>query len=482
MHKSLLIIKRNIETAAAATFTSMQPVHFAIAICAVLIAAIVCASVPSHAFADVRKADVIFDESVESRDLSISECPSIEAEYAALISDDGRVLFSRSGDGPSQIASITKVMTAIVALDNAPSDIYIGVSEAAASVGESTAGLQAGDVMDLDSALKALLVPSGNDAAVAIAESVGSAMIASNPSLGSDPTEVFVNAMNDKARELGCTDTVYENTHGLDDGEFEGNLHSTALDQTKVAKCAMQYPKIAEIVSGGSTTISVTREGGKAEVELETTDLLLEMYEYAIGIKTGLTNLAGPSFMGAAEKDGERLYAIVLGSSDEYQRFDDAETLFEWAYKHVKEIALVNSEVTSPMKLGSQTSNVPVFAVIAHQDWIDKTVPVTLSNPYQEIEIFDLEGNVSQSVTLNDVHGNVDEGDHLGHVVFKQKNKVVAEYDLIACQAVPAPNPFEAIGIWWQRLVGGFGGNDAHAQSEVYNVMPIISNNKTNAA
>ena len=122
----------------------------------------ICA-LPVQAHAEVLKADIVGGATVGERGLSVAECPSIDAEFAVLMDSDGNVLFSRLGDDESQIASLTKVMTAIVAIDNAPADLHISVSEAAALIGESSAGLQEGDVMDFETALKALLVPSGND-------------------------------------------------------------------------------------------------------------------------------------------------------------------------------------------------------------------------------------------------------------------------------------------------------------------------------
>jgi len=256
-------------------------------------------------------------------------------------------------------------------------------------------------------------------------------------------------------------------------------LHSTAADQAKVAKCAMGYPKIREIVGGGTTTITVDRAGVKTPIELQTTDELLEMYEYTIGIKTGVTNSAGPSFMGAASKDGRELYAVVLDSADEYQRFQDAKELFEWAYDHCIELPLANTDKWTTARINGQSKDVPVIAAVSHVDWIDRTVPATLANPDAIVQVFDFEGNVSQSVTLDELHGTISAGDKVGTIVFKQRNQVVAEQDLVACETVAAPNPFEGIAIWWQRLTGGLGGENAAARSEIYNVMPIISNNRT---
>lgn len=434
---------------------------------------------PACAFADVRKADVIVDESVEARELTVAECPSIESEFAALMDSEGTVYFSRNGDQGAQIASITKVMTAIIALDFGDRDSQIPVSNAAASIGESSANLKQGDFLDFESALKALLIPSGNDAAVALAESVGKTMMDQGTGSGINATETFVAAMNQKAEAIGCTDTLYENPHGLDDEQFAGNLHSTALDQVRVAQCAMTYPEIRAIVSSGSTTIEVEREGHKVPVELETTDLLLAQYEYAIGIKTGMTDAAGPSFMAAAEKEGRELYAVVLYSEDENQRFVDSRILFEWYYDHVKQLNLAQSDFLVTVEDPAISGEVPVIAEVSHGDWIDCTVKATLADPDAKVSVFDLEGNVSQSVLLDDIRGTVNIGDKVGTITYRQHNMVVAEQDLVACERVEGPNPLEALAIMMQRLMGGFSGEASQAESRVYNVMPVINSNKS---
>ncbi len=433
----------------------------------------------SPAWADVRKADVIAGYTAEERELTLAECPSIDSEYAALMDEEGNVYFSRQGDAAQQIASITKVMTAIVALDKGDPSAKITVSAAAASIGESSANLQEGDVMSFDAALKALLVPSGNDAAVALAETVGKRIIDEGGSGESDPIKAFVAAMNAKAEEIGCENTLYENPHGLDDEEYVGNLHSTALDQVKVAKRAMEYPEIREVVSHGSTTIEVERDGKTEPVELETTDELLEMYEFAIGIKTGMTDAAGPSFMGAANKEGRELYAVLLDSEDEHQRFVDARMLFEWYYDHVKVLPLAQSEESTSMEIDGQVKDVPLVAEVSHGDWTDKTVKATLADPEATISIFDLEGNVSQTVVFDEIRGTVRPGDKVGTVTYRQRNQVVAEQPLVATEQVDGPDPLTAIAIMWQRLTSGLTGAPTQADSQVYNVMPIIDNNQS---
>ena len=111
------------------------------------------------AYADVRKADVIYGESVESRGLSVANCPSIDAQYAILMTEDGTIYYERDAYESTQIASITKIMTAIVALDSGVDlSTQITVSETAATIGESTSDLQTGDVLTLDQALTEMLV------------------------------------------------------------------------------------------------------------------------------------------------------------------------------------------------------------------------------------------------------------------------------------------------------------------------------------
>ena len=416
---------------------------------------------PAPALADVRKADVVYGQTVEARDLSVAQCPNIDAEYALVMDADGTVYFERNATSPTQIASITKVMTAIVALDAVASgavslDSTVTVSAAAAAVGESSAGLQEGDAMPLEVALKALLVPSGNDAAVAIAEMIG----------GSE--DAFVASMNAKAAELGCTDTVFENPHGLDDGEFAG-------DVAKMARYAMRNETFRTIVGGGDTGIVVDRaDGTRATIELESTDELMDYYDKAIGIKTGFTALAGPSFAGAASNGELELYAIVIHSTSEAQRFNDAETLFKWVYEHEMDYPLANSAQTTSMMVGGQTSEVPVVAEVPHTEWIDKTVKATLSDPEASVRIFDLNGNVSQSLEFNEVKGDVKAGDKVGTITFKQRNATIATLDLVACEDVAAPDVLQGIGIWWDRLFRGLSGQPQAASAVTLNETPLV--------
>lgn len=399
--------------------------------------------------------------------------------------EDGTVYFERDATSPTQIASVTKIMTALVAIDAVADglvsyDDHLIVSSAAAEVGESSAGLREGDMLTLRSALYALLVPSGNDAAVTIAEYVGGKMLGSSQD-GEASQQAFVDAMNAKASELGCTDTVYRNPHGLDDGEHAGDQHSCAADQALVVKCAMQDETFRQIVAGGDAIIDVDRAGDNVQITLESTDEFLESYEYACGVKTGFTDLAGPSFAGAANNGERDLYAIVIHSSSEGQRFVDAQTLCEWVYANIVSYQLVNSDQTSECTAPDLPSEVPLVAQVAHSDWVDVTIPATLSDPEAAAEVFKLNGNVSQSVQFDEVHGNVAAGSKVGTITFKQRNQVVAQYDLVACVDVAAPDILQSIGIWFDRLFRGMSGQPQVADSTVLNTTPLL-NDKTASA
>lgn len=437
------------------------------------------ALVPTTAVADVRKADVVYGQTVDSRGLSVAQCPNIDAEYALVMDSEGTVYFERNAASPTQIASITKVTTAVVALDavrdgEVTLDTPVRVSAAAAAVGESSADLREGDTMSLETALKALLVPSGNDAAIAIAETVGAAL-SETPVDADEARNAFVAKMNSTASDLGCTDTLYENSHGLDFSEYAGTMHSTAADVAKIVRYAMTNDTFRSIVAGGDTTIVVDRGGGtKGTIALETTDEFPDVYEYAIGVKTGFTELAGPSFAAAADDGEHELYAIVLDSSSETQRFEDAKELCAWTYDHLVSYPLANSSQTADM----DGEEVPVVAEVALEDWIDRTVEATISDPTAAVDIFDLNGNVSQSVEFNEVSGDVEAGDKVGEITFKQRNEVIATADLVACEDVDAPGFLDGIGIWWDRLFRGLSGQEQVAQSTVVNRTPLV-NDKT---
>lgn len=438
-----------------------------------------------NAGAEVRNADIVMGQTVEARGLTVADSPNVVAEHALLIDSEGTVYFERDADAESKIASITKVMTAVVALDAMSPDAQIVVSDTAASVGESSANLQAGDALSLADAVKALLLVSGNDAAQAIAEAVGGARLAEQGQDSSDVeacVETFVGMMNEKADELGMTNSYFENPHGLDDEGYEGDHHSTARDVATMVRHAMSIDAFRDSVDTATDAVTIVRGGETVEVTYESSDLLLSDYEGACGVKTGYTTQAGYCFAGAVNRDGVELYSVVLGSSTETQRFDDTRALFDWYYEHIVDYPLVHASQTVSMTVDGQTTDVPLVAEVALADWVDRTVPATLADPDATARVFDLNGNVSQEVSFDEVTGPVRVGDKVGTITYKQRNEVVATADLVACEDVAAPSFFEGIGIWWDRFFRSFSGAPAQAESVLYNDTPLIVDKTTVSA
>lgn len=436
---------------------------------------------PGVAQADVRQSDVIAGMSVESRGLNAASCPNVVAEYAYVVDDQGKVYFERGADAQTHIASITKVMTALVALEYGdPQTTTINVSQTAATIGESSAMLQTGDSMNLETALKALMIPSGNDAAQAIAESMGDSIKQQLQEQGDSNVpdsayDAFVYAMNKKAQELGMTNSLFANPHGLDIDDHDEEMYCSARDVATMVSEVMKNDTFRNIVSMDGATIQVSRKGETVDIPLESTDILIGSYEGACGVKTGFTEKAGQCFAGAVERDGETLYAVVLNSNSEQQRFTDATTLDDWVFDNTIAYALAHSpETTSMTTTDGQTTEVPVVAYVSHSGWIDKTFKATFADPKASVEVFALEGNVSQKLEFDTVSGEVSVGQKVGTATFYQHNKEIASCDIVAAESCSAPNFIDGIGIWWDRLWRGFNGQQTSAESVVVNTTPLI--------
>ena len=223
-------------------------------ICAVALVA----GAPTVAGAQVLTTDDICGKTADARGITAENLPDIEATNAVVMGKDGTVYYARSADDQVKIASITKVMTAILTVENCKMDEKITVSNAAATVGNSTAGLLEGDELTVEQALRGLMIPSGNDAAIALAEHVGKKI---DPKT-KDAVATFVKAMNERAKKLGCTGTVFENPHGLDFDEWAGDMHSTAHDVALMMQEAMKNDTFREVVASEDSWIEVTGAAG----------------------------------------------------------------------------------------------------------------------------------------------------------------------------------------------------------------------------
>lgn len=410
-------------------------------------------------FADILKTDLITTGTVESRGLKLADCPAVSSPSILLEDDEGKLLFSRDSDKEMKIASLTKLMTAILALENLDMNDTIEVSANAASVGGSSANLKAGDTLTFSDALLGLMVPSGNDAAIAIAETVGKKL--GDTKDDNEAMSIFINKMNERAIEIGCTNTKFTNPHGLDGDEFASDAHSTANDVMTMVQTAIKNENFASAVKNKKVTIKVNRNSSVAEIELDSTDELLGVLDGACGIKTGTTDDAGYCFAGACLRDGDMVYSVVLGSSNSEMRFSDTQNLFEWYFDSKIDYKLCNAQDD-------------IMAQVSNKSWLDKTVPATIKNPEMTIKIFKFDGNISQKITFDSVSGKINEGQKVGQIDYIQNNEIVCTLDLVAKESQESPSVSDNLSICFTRLLNFFTGGKNEADSLVLNDTPLL--------
>lgn len=413
------------------------------------------AGMPSIADAQVLTTDIVCGKTADARGITADNLPDIDATNAIVMSKDGSVYFARSADEQVKIASITKVMTAILAIENCKMDEKVTVSNAAATVGNSTAGLLEGDELTVEQALRGLMIPSGNDAAIVLAEHVGKKI---DPKT-KDAVATFVKVMNERAKKLGCTGTVFENPHGLDFDEWAGDMHSTAHDVALMMQEAMKNDTFREIVASDDSWIEVTgADGSDHSHSMDTHNELLGQ-DGNIGGKTGTTDDAGYCFTGAYNRDGDETYTVVLNSSTTDQRFADTAALANWYYGHKVTVAIANTQ--------EKTANGnPLIARISQTDWTDKTIDATLADPSAQATVFSLAGEVTEKVTYDDLSGTVHVGDKVGSVTLKQDGTKIAVMDLVADEEGSGPNPIEWLLVKLDRLGRRIDNRPLTAESE----------------
>lgn len=421
------------------------------------------AGIPSVAGAQVLTTDNICGKAADARGIAAEDLPDIDASNAFVMGKNGTVYYARSADEQVKIASITKVMTAILAVENCKMDEKITVSNAAATVGNSTAGLLEGDELTVEQALRGLMIPSGNDAAIALAEHVGKKL---DPKT-KDAVATFVKAMNERAKKLGCTGTLFENPHGLDFDEWAGDMHSTAHDVALMMQEAMKDDTIREVMASKDPWIEVTgADGSDHSHSMDTHNVLLGQ-DGNIGGKTGTTDDAGYCFASVYNRDGDEIYTVVLNSSTTDQRFADTATLASWYYDHKVTVEIANTQ--------KKTANGnPLMARVSQTDWTDKTIDATLADPTAQATVFSLAGEVTEKVSYDDLSGTVHVGDKVGSVTLKQDGTKIAVMDLVADEEGTGPNPIEWLLVKLDRLGRRIDNRPLTAESETVAKAPEV--------
>lgn len=246
---------------------------------------------------------------------------------------NNRVLYSKNADAKCYPASLTKLMTAVVAVEYAPADAVFTIGDEIYMIDpqSSRAYLTVGTRLTLKNLLQAMLLPSGNDAAYALAVQVGR-IIEANDQLDKNAAfSAFIRKMNEKATELGCKGTHFSNPDGIDAADH----YTTAADMLKIAARALQNDMIADVVS--TRQVNTTLLSGQTVNWKNSNRLIQEnnafSYSGATGLKTGTTDAAGYCLAASAQRDGKTCIAIVMGAEYESGRWEDASGLLDISFQ-----------------------------------------------------------------------------------------------------------------------------------------------------
>jgi serine-type D-Ala-D-Ala carboxypeptidase (penicillin-binding protein 5/6) len=333
----------------------------------------------------------------------------------AYLVEDGRtgeVLLAKNPGRRVPIASLTKMMTVLLALERARLDDLVTVSPEAAAIGESSVELRAGERISVRDLIEACLIQSANDAAWALADHVGH---------GSESR--FIALMNRRARQLGLNDSHFVRPDGLDAaGHF-----SSARDVTTLARLLMQKPVVRQIVAMQDATIA----GGR---RLHTWNDLLGAYPGVIGVKTGHTAAAGWSEVGAVRGPGVTVYTTILGSPARGRRNDDLAELMTWGLARFRVVQAISAgrvyasaqtaygrgslELVAPRSVGR--------AVVAGRPLVERVVaPAGVELPVRK-------------------------GQELGEVRVYERERLVARSPLVADRSIDEPGAAARAG-WYVR-------------------------------
>ena len=381
-----------------------------------------------------------------------ADAPATNAEAALLVSpDSGMVLYEKNADERRYPASTTKIMTALIVLENV-SDLSETVTAQASDfetldTDSSVAGIKEGETVTIEDLLYGLMLPSGNEAAYILARHVAGSY------------DAFVDMMNQRAEELGCTGTHFSNPCGL----HADDHYTTARDLYKIAYAAMQDETFADIASTVQWKMSKTNMQDE-RIIVTTNKLILSSYaEYAypfcLGIKTGNTSQAGNCFVGYAEYGNSKLYSVVMGCDDRSLEFSsipasftDTRDLFKWGFSSFTSKTLATQGETLDsvdVRLSTDTDQLVLT--------VKNDLVALLPN---NLEVSELE---QTPTTPDSVDAPIKAGDVIGSMTYSYNGTVYGTVELVALNDVEMSRV-----LYYADLLSNF------FQSTVFKVVLIV--------
>lgn len=350
--------------------------------------------------------------------------PEVSAQSAVVLTaDTGAVLFEKDGHTPRPVASTTKIMTALLALEAAQEqgDPLVDITQEMVAVEGSSMGLQAGDSISLTGLAAGMLLASGNDAANAAALYLDGSL------------ESFAARMNQRAAALGMEDTHFVTPSGLDGEDAQGLGHlSTAYDMALLARAALEDQAFRQLCSSPSLAVEFAEPVKR--VTYTNHNKLLTQYQGCVGVKTGFTKEAGRCLVSAAERDGALLIAVTLNAPNDWQ---DHTALLDYGFTQVEPYQLAGGDVRL-------------------------TVPVVGS----PVEVVSLRGSNGGEVTLplgqgaqvervvrvpKFLYAPVEAGEQVGEICWYLEGQLLGSAPLTAAGAAPLQEKAPSL---WERLFG----------------------------
>ena len=356
-------------------------------------------------------------------------CPSAILMEASTKS----VIYEKAPDERRSPASITKIMTAILIFDAIEAgkislEDEVVTSAYAKSMGGSQVYLEEGEKQTVDTLIKCIMVSSGNDASVAMAEYIA----------GSESG--FVQMMTERAASLGMENTHFEDCCGLTDSD---NHYTTARDIALMAQeLITRYPQIKSYTTIWMENIThVTMQGSK-EFGLANTNKLLKQYPYTTGLKTGSTNKAKYCVCATANKDGVELIAVIMGCPNYKDRFTEAQSLLQFGYTTCKLY---------------QDENPPELMPILVKGGIDKQVPAVYKEKFSWLFVSGEDfSNMEKMLTTNELTAPIEKGEQIGTVTYRLNGKELGSIGIYAEESVREAKFFDYllnIVLQWMAVI-----------------------------
>ena len=350
---------------------------------------------------------------VRAEELKLAE----NAKSAILIeASTGEVLFEKNADEKLVPASMTKMMSMLLIIENIENGVLkwnqkITVSEHASSMGGSQILLETGEKMTVKDLFKGVAISSGNDAVVALAEAIA----------GSE--EGFVDMMNKKSKELKLKNTNFKTPHGLD----AANHYSSARDMSIIAK---ELVKHEDVLKFTSIYEDYLRKNTDRKIWLVNTNRLVRFYDGVDGLKTGYTKEAGYCLTATAMKDGMRIIAVVMGEPDSKTRSKEVSEMLDYAFAQYKTQNLLKNK-TSVGKYAVERGKTKYINVVV------KDKATVLRKKIEKI------GHLTYTVKLDDLKAPLKKGEKVGVLRIKENGKVIRKIDLTVDKDLKKANILE---------------------------------------